>query len=413
MCGEVGPVIRSGHQEPQDMKQNRSGRTAYTIALVVALGGASVAGVLDARERFGGAAHASTAAPTPPGPEAAPEKAIVAALHAETRTRPAGGADAPAWDLPNLDHERVDYFVSLFTGRKRDEFEKFLVRMGHYEPMISRKLVERGMPQDLIYLAMIESGFNPKAYSHAHASGLWQFIQATGRRYGLEVNRAVDERNDPEKATDAALEYLQDLHRQFGSWYLAAAAYNSGEGRVARVMKQVTGSTRGNERSYYRIRSRLPRETRDYVPLMVAAARIAKEPAAYGFDHVVTGEPLRYDVVEVGPATTLASIAKAAGTTAVEIRRLNPQLKLNRTRNDRADQIRIPEGARVAFAASRSELRRAEVPAEPRVRTHRVRSGENLTRIARRYGVSIQSIKRANNLRSDRIYAGKRLRIPT
>jgi membrane-bound lytic murein transglycosylase D len=393
------------------MKQNRFGRNAYTIGLVVVLGGASVAGVLDARGRFGNAAQMSSATAGGSGAEGAPERAIVSALRAEPFTRP-DDADAPVWDLPNLDHERVDYFVSLFTGRKREEFEKFLVRMGHYEPMISRKLAERGMPQDLIYLAMIESGFNPKAYSHAHASGLWQFIHATGRRYGLEVNRAVDERNDPEKATDAALDYLEDLHRQFGSWYLAAAAYNSGEGRVARVMRQVTGSTRGDERSYYRIRSSLPRETRDYVPLMVAAARIAKQPAAYGFDHVVAGEPLRYEVVEIGPATTLASIAEAAGTTVAEIRRLNPQLKLNRTRNDRADRIRIPEGTRVAFDASRSELRRAEASAAPRTRTHRVRSGENLTRISRRYGVSIRSIKRANNLRSDRIYAGKRLRIP-
>jgi membrane-bound lytic murein transglycosylase D len=248
----------------------------------------------------------------------------------------------PVWDLPNLDHERVDYFVRVFTGRKRKEFAGFLERMGYYQPMISAKLEERGMPQDLIYLAMIESGFRPKAYSHAHASGLWQFISETGRRYGLDINRAVDERNDPEKATDAALDYLEDLHDQFGSWYLAAAAYSTGEGRVSRVMRWVTGSEKGNEYSYYEIRSRLPRETRDYVPLMVAAARIAKEPHKYGFEDVEPAAPLVYDTVMVDPATPLSAVAKEAGTTVKEIRRLNPHFRLNRTRNDMRSAVRIP-----------------------------------------------------------------------
>jgi membrane-bound lytic murein transglycosylase D len=140
----------------------------------------------------------------------------------------------------------------VFTTGKRGEFTRFLERSGRYVPMISAKLEERGMPQDLIYLAMIESGFNPTAYSHAHASGLWQFIAETGQRYGLEINRAVDERNDPVKATDAALDYLENLHNRFDSWYLAAAAYNTGENRVGRIMREVTGSEKGNEESYYR-----------------------------------------------------------------------------------------------------------------------------------------------------------------
>lgn len=341
----------------------------------------------------------------------------------EVTLTPVGGAAsaalsdrAPTWDLPNLDHDRVDYFVRLFTGSKRDEFAGFLTRMGHYQPMISRKLAERGMPQDLIYLAMIESGFRPKAYSRAHASGLWQFISGTARRYGLDINRAVDERNDPERATDAALDYLAELYGQFGSWYLAAAAYNTGEGRVARIMRQVTGSVRGNEYSYYKIRSRLPRETRDYVPLMVAAARIAKEPRRYGFADVRPGEPLTYDVVEVAPASQLADIAKASGTTVAELRRLNPQLKLSRTRNDRKDLIRIPAGSSERFAANWPAVRSARVAqAEtqpPRTVSYRVRRGDNLTRIARRYGTTVTALKRANGLRGDRIRAGATLRIP-
>jgi membrane-bound lytic murein transglycosylase D len=166
----------------------------------------------------------------------------------------------------------------------KSRFATWLDRKDTYEAMISAKLEKRDMPQDLIYLAMIESGFNPKAQSPAKAGGLWQFISETGKRYGLTVNKKVDERNQPEKATDAALSYLSDLYDRFGSWYLAAAAYNTGENRVGRIMRQVTGSEKGSDEDYYRISKLLPRETQDYVPMMIAAARISKDPAKYGFD---------------------------------------------------------------------------------------------------------------------------------
>ncbi|MFW5952371.1 MAG: lytic transglycosylase domain-containing protein, partial [Gemmatimonadota bacterium] len=150
------------------------------------------------------------------------------------------------WDLPNLDHERVDYWVDRFTmvPEMREKMEGFLHRSGRYVPMLLEKLEERGMPRDLIYLAMIESGFQATAYSPAHASGIWQFIGETGQRYGLAIDRAVDERNDPVKATDAALDYLQELHDRFGSWYLAAASYNTGENRVGRIMREEFGRER-------------------------------------------------------------------------------------------------------------------------------------------------------------------------
>ncbi len=329
----------------------------------------------------------------------------------------AANTDLPAWDLPNLDHPRVDYWVERFTTDKRGEFSRFLERSGRYVPMISEKLEEREMPQDLIYLAMIESGFNPKAYSHAHASGLWQFISETGRRYGLDINLAVDERNDPVKSTDAALDYLTYLHRRFGSWYLAAAGYNSGENRVGRIMRQVTGSERGSEDSYYRIWNRLPRETRDYVPLMVAAARIAKEPEKYGFDSVEIAEPMRFEEVTVPAATPLPAVAEAAGTTVAELRELNPHFKLNRTRNDMASAVRIPEGSSATFAANWDRVRGsatyASAPAPaPAAKRYRVQRGDNLTRIARRHGVSINAIRRANGLRGDFIRAGTVLTIP-
>ena len=145
-------------------------------------------------------------------------------------------------------------------------------------------MTTRGLPQDLIYLAMIESGFNPKARSPVRASGLWQFMAATAHRFGLKVNGRVDERNNPERATEAALAYLTYLHAKFGSWYLAAAAYNSGEGTVSKAMKRVTGRTKGTDADFYRIAPRLPRETRDYVPKLIAAARIGNNPERYGFD---------------------------------------------------------------------------------------------------------------------------------
>jgi membrane-bound lytic murein transglycosylase D len=189
------------------------------------------------------------------------------------------------WDLPNIENARVDSWVRIFTTnpKVKSRFALWLDRKPTYQPMISAKLEERDMPQDLIYLAMIESGFNPKAKSPAKAGGLWQFISETGQRYGLTVNKKVDERNHPDKATDAALSYLSDLYDRFGSWYLAAAAYNTGENRVGRIMREVTGSEKGTDQDYYRISSRLPRETQDYVPMMIAAGRISKDPQKYGF----------------------------------------------------------------------------------------------------------------------------------
>jgi membrane-bound lytic murein transglycosylase D len=188
------------------------------------------------------------------------------------------------WDIANLPHERVDHWIEEFsTGAKRDEIASYLARMPMYAPMISEKLRARGMPQDLVYLAMIESGFNPQAHSTAGAAGMWQLVPDTARRHGLRVDDSVDERHDPEASTDAALDYLSKLYARFGSWYLAVAAYNSGENRVGRIMVETTGSERGSDADYYRIWDLLPGETRDFIPAMIAAAHIGKDPERYGF----------------------------------------------------------------------------------------------------------------------------------
>lgn len=315
-----------------------------------------------------------------------------------------------SWDLPNLDHSRVDFWVEQFTTSKRDQFRGFLERSGRYVPMISAKLEERDMPQDLIYLAMIESGFNPTAYSAADASGLWQFIEETGERYGLTVNNVVDERNDPVQATDAALDYLTYLHDRLGSWYLAAAGYNSGENRVARIMEEVTGSESGDDSDYYLIWDRLPRETRDYVPLMIAAARIAKHPEKYGFEDVQIQPPMQYEQVPVDGGTPLAAVADAAGVDEESVEKLNPHFSLERTPTGKRSMVRIPAGTKTAFLVNWPTVREQQTYAATK---YKIRRGDSLIAIARAHGVSVDAIRAENDLRGSRIIAGRTLRIPS
>ncbi len=349
------------------------------------------------------------------------------------------------WDIPVVRNESVDRFVTLFSERQTDRMALYLKRSGQYEGMIREKLRSRGMPEDLLYLSMIESGFNPTARSKAQAVGLWQFIADTGRRYGLRIDGYVDERRDPEKSTDAALAYLNDLHGMFGSWYLAAAAYNSGEGRVGRVMREETGSMRGEENDFWRIRHRLPRETRDYVPLMVAAALVGKEPHKYGLGGVERYLPLETEAVDVPGGTDLGVVARAVGVSRDEIRTMNPQLVRGATPPNEVWAVRVPSGRAGVYAANfgaeleadraAAQLRAAEAklasakaaaakkpvrvaaktPAKKDAakRSHRVSKGESLWTIARRHNTSVAAIKRANGMGSrSTIRPGQRLSIP-
>ena len=192
-------------------------------------------------------------------------------------------APAPGLDL-DVNHKQVDSWVHRFSTSLKGDFQLSLNRMGKYDDMILAKLDERKMPRELIYLAMIESNFNPTAKSRVKAVGMWQFMSATARQYGLTVGRHVDERKDPEKATDAALTYLAKLHDRFGSWYLAAAAYNSGAGTVSKAMRKVLGRTTGTDEDFFRIARALPKETRDYVPKLIASAKVGSDPARYGLE---------------------------------------------------------------------------------------------------------------------------------
>ncbi|MEX1182564.1 MAG: lytic transglycosylase domain-containing protein [Gemmatimonadota bacterium] len=248
------------------------------------------------------------------------------------------------WDLHVSDHERVDFFVEYLMGKNYDKTRSWLERIGKYGPLIQNELRERGMPEDLLYLTMIESGLDPNAYSKAHAAGLWQFIEETGERYDLEVSTYVDERRDPIKATGAALTYLTEMHERFESWYLSAAGYNTGENRVGRLMRETTGSERGSDEGYWDIWERLPSETRDYVPLMLAMGHIAKEPAKYGFHDIEYEEPLQFEEVVVDGGTKLSAVAAAAGVSAAAVEDLNPHLVRQQTPPDRRMPVRVPVG---------------------------------------------------------------------
>jgi membrane-bound lytic murein transglycosylase D len=226
------------------------------------------------------------------------------------------------FDVPIQMNKQVRAYLVYFSTERKGVIRNYLARSTRYLPMIKKVFQEAGLPEDLAYLAMIESGFNNKAYSPAAACGMWQFIKGTGLRYGLTINGYVDERRDPEKATRAAAQYLLDLYKQFGSWYLAAASYNCGEGRVQRELNQ------SNHKNFWELSANqcLPTETKNYVPQMIAATIIAKNPQKFGFTHVPGLPPLKTDKVQVKETTSLTAAAVAVNVPAEEIQALNPEL---------------------------------------------------------------------------------------
>jgi membrane-bound lytic murein transglycosylase D len=354
--------------------------------------------------------------------EAAREVSPMDELIAATKSTAASAA--VTWDLPVTRNDRVDTWIEFLSEGNKERTELWMERSGKYTPMIREQLRARGMPEDLIYLAFIESGYSTKARSHAAAVGLWQFIAETGKRYGLEVNSYVDERRDPVESTGAALDYLQELYDRFGSWYLAAAAYNTGENRVARIMRQQTGSERGRDQDFWKIAHLLPRETRNYVPLMLAAGHINKEPAKYGFNGVKFQEPLAYSDVHVPGGVALSTVAKAAGVATEHVEELNPHLLRGVTPPNKSMIVRVPRGSDMRFAqAFESALR--EDRAKPPVAlasvtrsaksstSHKVKRGETLSEIAKQYGTTVRSLTQANSgLRPSRLRIGQTLRVP-
>ena len=259
---------------------------------------------------------------------------------------------APTLYLPVSMNERVDRWMERFLTDQRPVFERYLAREGLYSEMIKESLRDRGMPEDLVYLAAIESGFSPGATSRVLAIGMWQFMGPTAQQFGLRIDEYVDERRDPIRATEAALDYLQSLHVQFGSWYLAAAAYNAGPGRVSRALRSHAGDATGEEELYWEIIEHLPRETRAYVPKILAAIVLGQAAEDYGFD-VEPASPVEYDRVWVPGGTTLRWVAGALKAPVSEIRELNPHLIRGVTPPDVLFPVRVPPGTSPMLVASR------------------------------------------------------------
>jgi len=310
-------------------------------------------------------------------------------------------------------HRRVLEYLEFFQLDSRDRFEIWLSRLGRYEGMIRERLRSRGLPEDLVYLSLIESGLSNTAVSRARAVGMWQFMAATGRGYGLQIDPWMDERRDPFKATEAAVAHLSDLVQRLGSVYLAAAAYNAGAGRIEREIRRLPGEPDSvDDQTFFQIAARrnLRRETRDYVPKLIAAALIAKQPARYGFTDIQRLPPLVFDEVSVPDATGLDVLARLADTSVAAMLELNPQFVRGITPPQRAVIVRVPRGmgARVAE-------RFAELPINERVTfvDHYVTSGQTLSAIAQRYRVTVTMLQAANpRLRAHALRIGQRIIVP-
>lgn len=307
------------------------------------------------------------------------------------------------FSIPVVENDRVLYFVDYFRGKKRGFFETALSRSGRYIPMMATILQEEGLPEDLVYLSLIESGFSPNAFSRAKAVGPWQFIHSTGLRYGLKINGWVDERRDPVKSTRAAAAYLKDLHLQFGEWFLAAAAYNAGEQKVERAINhsQTDDFWRLSQKTY------LKSETRNYIPKFIAAALIAGTPEKYGFGDIVYEPPMEYDEVTIEKPLKLETVAKMAETTVKVIKELNPALLRNITPpNENGFVLRLPAGSGKTFAEAYQLLPSS---AKTKVVAHKVKKGETLLGIAKNYGLRVNQLMELNGLHNRQIRVGQEL----
>ncbi len=312
--------------------------------------------------------------------------------------------------FPLVYNEFVEQWIRYFTSpRGRPVMSRWLGRSTRYIPVMKKVLREEGLPEDLIYQAMIESGFNPKAASHAKAVGPWQFIKGTGQRYELALNYWVDERRDHIKSTHAAAHYLKELHQVFGSWYLAAAAYNAGEGKVLGAVR------RDRSRNFWelaRIKKNFRSETRNYVPKIIAAALISKNPEKFGFTDIVYEEPLSWETVKVPGGVDLKSVAKLIGTDEEVLDILNSELRRGVTPpGAESYSLRVPPNMGAIVTEKAEELRNHRY--KKNFIVHEVRKGDNLGAIARKYGSDVSSIMELNKItKTNRLKVGSELTIP-
>jgi membrane-bound lytic murein transglycosylase D len=308
-------------------------------------------------------------------------------------------------DLPLMMTDQVAGYITYFSGHGRGVFERAFARSGRYHNMIVSTFKQEGIPQDLIYLAQAESGFHPLAVSRVGARGIWQFMASRGRGYGLYHNMWVDDRQDPEKSTHAAARHLKDLYNQFGDWYLAMAAYNSGPGTVQAAVKR-TGYADFWE--LYR-RNVLPKETRNYVPIILAVTIMAKNPSQYGLDAVVMEQPAEYDTVTITYPVDLRLVAECVNSTSSELQDLNPSLLRLTTPRDGKFELHIPAGTKDQYETAINTI-----PRDMRLwwRYHTVHPGDTLASLARNYHTTAKSITEANHLEATDLEADAKLVIP-
>ncbi|MBW6521165.1 MAG: LysM peptidoglycan-binding domain-containing protein [Desulfoarculaceae bacterium] len=344
-----------------------------------------------------------------------PEKDVTSELDALKRagswttTDPASSSLQPdeiPSDFPITINKQVQVYLDLFQNQQRKSFEIWLSRSGKYLPLMQKELKEAGLPMDLAYLAMIESGYNQKAYSKAHASGLWQFIPGTGDEYNLKRNKYLDERRDAEKSTKAAVKFLSHLFDEFGDWHLAVAAYNAGGGKIGRGLKLF------NAKDFWSLAQHdyLAMETKRYVPKLIASIIIAKNPEKYGFTDLQFEPPLAYDTLEVGPGLSLDAVALISNCDRQTIALLNQELSTDKTPlNQSSHHIKIPAGSQKLASKNLPRLHRV---ATTDYKTHTIAKRESLSQICDRYDINKTTLLKVNNLRSQKLIAGQRLRIP-
>lgn len=314
--------------------------------------------------------------------------------------------------IPTEVNPAVEMWIKYFQGRGRHHMERYLARSTRYEKLMKRVLSDNGLPEDLFYIALIESGFSSSAVSHAAAVGYWQFIRGTGKRYGLEISKMVDERRDPVLATEAAGDYFRGLYSVFGSWYLAMAAYNVGENRILREVKK------HETRDFWELarKSRLPKETLNYIPKFIAAKLIARDPAKYGFEGLDYLPPIEFDSIRLEKPVNMRVMAEKMNYNYEDFKALNPMFKgeiapLKGTYVD----LRIPVGqTELAIqAASQSVAESVEFVADVDTQQYKIRRGDNLASIARRYRTTVAYLRDLNDLsRKTRLKVGTRIYVP-
>ncbi|MFQ6611966.1 MAG: LysM peptidoglycan-binding domain-containing protein [Fidelibacterota bacterium] len=307
--------------------------------------------------------------------------------------------------IPLVRNKRVDQFIEFFKTKGRRQFKRWLARANVYAPMIRDIIEECNLPAELVYLAMIESGFNPRAYSRASATGMWQFVYSTGKKYGLQRNWYIDERRDPIKSTRAACAYLRDLYEEFDSWYLALAAYNAGSGRIHRASRIHQTS------DFWQLHS-LPAETRNYIPYFLAATIIALNPEDYGFTRSKKGnKPFTFDEVLIEKSADLSVLARTAKISLKTLKQYNPELRQSATPTE-PYLLKLPTGKKDLFLANYNALPENERFA-PQYVVHKVRKGESLWTISKKYRVSIHDLAAVNKIRNrHQIRMGQKLTIP-